>query len=313
MINRLPVLGGVLVVQLILIGASQFLGGSDDQAAPFLAFDPLSITHVAVADGEGARVELVKADTGWQFVEPSTIPADDEKITKVLEKLSNLGSPWPVATSATSRTRFEVTQENHQRNVQLSAGDSLVADLYLGTSPGYRRVHARSGDDDEVYSVDFANFEVPAAQDDWLDKSLLQAEDITAVALTQGWSLTRDGENWLVDGAPADAEEARILVNRISQIRVLGFRESAETPLDSPRTLSVTSSGGDYQLTIAHDAENNEYAVSSNRLDGSYSLASYVAEQILIDAAELAVAIEEAATEVSSEESETENVAAEEE
>jgi hypothetical protein len=300
-IDRLPLLAGIIVIQLLFVVASQFIGRDSDQTAPFLTFDITDITNVSVADGDGMRVELIKEEAGWQLAESSGIPADDEKVAQVLEKLSSLGSPWPVATSTSSQTRFEVTQENHQRNVQLMAGDELIADLYLGTSPGYRRVHARNAGDDKVYSIDFANFEVPATRDDWLDKSLLQATDITAVKMSDGWSLTRVGETWLVDGQPADEDKAQKLVDRISQIRVLGFHEAAPDAADSSRTLQITGASGDYQLTIAHDTAEDEYVVTSDRRNGSYSLASYVAEEILVDAGQLTVTIEDATAEAPAE------------
>ena len=287
MMARLPLLAGILIAQLLLISAVQLLGGDDAEAEPFLSFEVEQITEFTIADNAEQTVELRRNAEGWHFAGSADVPADAGKIVEVLEKLSNLGSPWPVATSAASQTRFEVTADNYQRNIQLATAEELLADIYLGTSPGYRRVHARNVGDDDVYSVDFANFEVPALVDNWLDKSLLQTQDITAITLTDGWSLTRDGAGWLLNGEPADAENAQHMVDRIAQLRVLGRHD---LPLDTvipTRSLRIVDSLGDYTLTIRQIATDGDYAVASERISGTYTLASYIAEQILVDATEL--------------------------
>lgn len=287
MMARLPLLAGILIAQLLLISAVQLLGGDDAEAEPFLSFEVEQITEFTIADNAEQTVELRRNAEGWHFAGSADVPADAGKIVEVLEKLSNLGSPWPVATSAASQTRFEVTADNYQRNIRLATAEELLADFYLGTSPGYRRVHARNVADDDVYSVDFANFEVPALVDNWLDKSLLQTQDITAITLTDGWSLTRDGAGWLLNGEPPDAENAQRMVDRIAQLRVLGRHDSALDTAIPTRSLRIVDALGDYILTIRQIATDGDYAVASERISGTYTLASYIAEQILVDATEL--------------------------
>ena len=290
MISRLPVLAGLLIAQLALLSTIGLLGNEDAEVEPFLSFELEQITGFTIADGAEQLIELKRGAQGWHFSGTPDVPADADKIAEVLEKLSNLGSPWPVATSAASRTRFEVTQDNYQRNIRLATADSLQADFYLGTSPGYRRVHARNAGDDDVYSVDFANFEVPVVVDEWLDKTLLQTQDITAITLTDSWSLTRSEAGWLLDGEPADQANAQRMVDRIADLRVLGQHESLLDAAVPGRSVRVTDLAGEYLLTVRQIAADGDYAVASDRLPGSYRLASYVAEQILVEAGDLAPA-----------------------
>ena len=62
-------------------------------------------------------------------------------------------------------------EDSYQRRVQVLTGDETLADVYLGTSPGYRRVHARRADADDVYSIEFSNFEAGTDVSSWLKKS----------------------------------------------------------------------------------------------------------------------------------------------
>ena len=113
--------------------------------------------------------------------------------------LIHLKSSISKITSESSRERFEVTRDSNQRHIQLFGAEETIGELFLGTSPGYRRVHARAGGADEVYSIDFSTFEVPVGKDDWLDKDLLRPlGEVTEVVRDGAWSLSRGEEGWLL-------------------------------------------------------------------------------------------------------------------
>ena len=146
-----------LAIQLAAIGVLLAVrSGSATTPEPFLSFDAETIDALTVANSEGS-VNLAKTDDGWQL--PDGVPADASKIDEVVQKLADAAGGWPVASQASSAERFEVTEESHQRHLVLKAGEDTVADLYLGTSPGYRKAHARRADDDDVYAITFSNYE----------------------------------------------------------------------------------------------------------------------------------------------------------
>jgi hypothetical protein len=285
MIDRIPLLGGVLILQAVLAGILTLGGGEDGDPTQFLEVDPSSVTRFSLADGDGVGVDLTRVEDDWQFEDG--IPADTTKVDDVIRKLAGSEAAWPVATSTSSQTRFEVTEDSHQRQLTLGDGDSSLARIYLGTSPGYRRVHARTEGEDAIYSIDFANHEVPTSQDDWLDKTLLHSGAITSVALGEDWQLTESDDGWLVDGEPADPEAAEKLVERLQELRVMGFYRGDRNELGEQRRLQVVDEQGSYGLSLSHDTENDEYLIASDRVDGEFILASYAAEQILLTADDL--------------------------
>jgi len=61
--------------------------------------------------------------------------------------------------------------------VTLSSDGEALAEFYLGTSPGYQRVHARAVDSDDVFSVELSNYELGVKVDSWMDKTLLATEE----------------------------------------------------------------------------------------------------------------------------------------
>ena len=222
--NKLGLLGGLVALQLLLIAAFWFGGGADSTPGELLDFAPEAVDELSISDQESELV-LVREEAGWQV---GALPADDTKIDELLQKMSALAAPWPVAQSAASAARFEVQKDNFQRRVVLRGGTDVIADLYLGTSPGYQRVHARRTDSDDVYSIGLSNFELAVGVDNWLDKGLLALEDAPARVVLEyaaeemsPQTLERraagedESDTWLINGMPA-AQDAATTYARLS-------------------------------------------------------------------------------------------------
>lgn len=298
MSGRIGLLGGLLAAQVVIIAGLLLASGvgSDAGAAHLLSFDPASVTKLGVS-GEEDAVQLVRDGEDWRLADGvlDGLPADGGKVSELLADLSDLAAPWPVATSDDSAERFEVTEGNHQRRLVIEDADGPVADLLLGTSPGYRRVHARLSGASEVYSIDFSNYEAPTDADQWLDKALLAAKgQVSSVMLEDAWQLARQDDGWLIDGAPADAEAADDLVRRFTGLRVLGTSDEeadaagdADAAGEPAGVFVVTDEDGEHRLTLFHEAEEDDYSLTSDRVAGRFEVATYIAEQMLADPADL--------------------------
>ena len=302
MSGRIGLLGGLLAAQVVIIAGLLLASGvgSDAGAPHLLSFEPANVTKLSVS-GEGETVGMARDGDVWRLQSgapngaPEVLPADGGKISEVLDKLAGLDAPWPVATSDDSAERFEVTEDNHQRRLVIEDADGPVADLLLGTSPGYRRVHARLSGASEVYSIDFSNYEAPTDADQWLDKALLAAKGrVSSVMLEDAWQLARQDDGWLIDGAPADAEAADDLVRRFTGLRVLGTSDEeadaagdADAAGEPAGVFVVTDEDGEHRLTLFHEAEEDDYSLTSDRVAGRFEVATYIAEQMLADPADL--------------------------
>ena len=185
-----------------------------------------------IVDDKGQQLKLQRGDAGWTLPDTRGLPADGDKVSQLLDKLIAANAPWPVATSAESAKRFEVAPDKFQREIKLTDKDQVVADLYLGTSPGFKKVHARRAESDDVYAISFANYDATARSDDWLDKALLKPTgDITAVTRPDHWKLQRTGDTWTLDGlapgATTKQDEATDLVNKLANLHVSGVADAA--------------------------------------------------------------------------------------
>ena len=301
--NKTPLLAALLAVQLVLIGGLALWrddAGTTD-AGPLLQFDRAKIDRILITDDQQS-VQLQRSVDGWRVGVDGTLPADDAKIAGVLDKLVDAGAPWPVAATAASARRFEVAADSFQRHVELFEGGSVAAELYLGTSPGFRKVHARRADDDAVYAITISNFELSGASDEWLDKALLQPNGSLESVSILGWTLHRDGQGWRLAQLAADRtthqERAAEVVEKVRNLRVLGVADVDVADLEAAFSVTFEDETADHSLLFFQPEPEGEYLVTSSRRDEVFRVAMYAAEPLRVERAELiALAPAEAAGE----------------
>ena len=300
---RIGLLAGIALAQIVVIGFV-LLGGGDDQrqVVRWLDLQDRAVTRIIISDRE-AEVEVINTDGLWSAVSADgRVPADSDKVTQLLDKLAELNAPWPVATSAASAERFAVTDESFQRRVGLYAGDDEVALIFLGTSPGFQRVHARRAESDDIFSVALSNYELPVTLDGWLDKGLLGMSaapqrialkvmadaDVADLTLADAL-LQRSEEGWLINGEAADQAAAETYVNRFKTLQVLGLAEAVDEAPVNLAQLTLSGTNDETVLQISTTGENGDYLVQDMARAGSFRLAAYIAEQLLMTDTDFAV------------------------
>lgn len=280
--GRVQILSAIAAIQIVVIGIVWLGQGSTNEAAgAWIELDADALTRLEFSDGENTAIVL-RGEDGWAL---DGLPADENKLSDILDKLAKIEAPWPVGTSTDALERFEVNSDGFQKRVQAFAQDQVVLDLLLGTSPGYQRVHARKAGESEVFSVALSNYELSASTDGWLDKALLSREampDSIRLKTADGRTtqLIETDEGWLVDGEAADQESAETYANRFTALRVLGLHTTA-TSLALKGTIEIGSPVS-MTLEIYREPEEGDYVVRDVELDRAFRLATYTAEQLLM-------------------------------
>ncbi|MGV3592388.1 MAG: DUF4340 domain-containing protein [Gammaproteobacteria bacterium] len=278
-------LGGLLALQLLLASGLALNGlreRSADAAAPLLDFETAAVDRIVVDDNAAKSTTLTRNDEGWQIASLSDLPANEAKADDMLDTLAGLRTTMPVVSTAAGRERFEVTEENFQRRLRLYDGDELLGEYFFGTSPGFRRTHGRRADDDEVYALAFNNFDLPADSNDWLDKTLLSADDVTAIKGTD-FELSRNGDSWQLAAADAnevapqvDKSKVDELVDALESMRVL--RAEDGLPEGERVVVEVTTKEGDVRYEFA-TADSKYYVKRSDR-DRAFTISQTDYERI---------------------------------
>lgn len=283
----------ILALQLIVL-AGVMVWHQRATTAPsgtLLNVDRTKIDGITIVDDKGQKLTLRKSGAGWTLPDAQGLSADNEKVGQLLDKVLAASAPWPVATSGESAKRFEVTPDKFQREIKLLDGEQVIGDLYLGTSPGFKKVHARRADSDDVYAVAFANYEATARVDDWLDKALLKPNgDVTALSRPDHWRLQKKGDEWALDGAPGEKLKQDVvtdLVNKIANLRVMGVAEAPAEAAQPALLLTASTSNGEFDYRFYQPQPNGDFIVTRNGQDGAFKFAAYIAEPLIKDRGDL--------------------------
>ncbi len=220
-------LGVLLIVQIVL---TILLNTGEDPHAAFTPEEKLATFEPALVDkihieAPGEAVILRKEEGKWQLPELDDFPADQQKVTSLLDTLAGLEKGWPVATTSGAAERFKVAKDTFERHIVLRQGEKKVADLYFGTSPGFRRVHARAAGENEIVSVPFSLFDAEADENRWIDRKVLgvQEKEMIRIELPD-FVLERDEGEWrLADLKPNEqtvVNEANRLAGKLAGLSI---------------------------------------------------------------------------------------------
>jgi Domain of unknown function (DUF4340) len=238
---------------------------------------PYVIDEIDIEDSMGSSVILRKVGDLWLLPTLGDLPANPEMVAKALQQLTQEDPGWSVAHTLAARQRFQVAHYHFRRKVGLSSLKQNVGTVFLGTSPGFRRVHARNQAQDEIYSVGLNLYDLPARADKWLEPRLLQIRapmQITA----DGYSLHRDSGVWqLGNGEKPDQRELQALLDTLRNLQVQGVAsESVEQQValvEADLILEVKGLSAKAQLQLFKLGQ--EHLISSSEYPYLFRVSAY--------------------------------------
>lgn len=280
--KNIPLLAGVFVLQLVIALAAYLWNGNssgDFTSEPLISFEPAQLDKLIVSDGDN---EVVLSKTGEQWQLGSTgLPVAEDKLDRLLEKLEGLQTAWPVATTSASHDRFEVSDNKVRRKISLYQGDKALAELYVGTSPGFKKSHVRVDGQDEVYALEFNTYDAPATTKEWLDKSLLTVKSVTKIK-GKGYTLSKEGEPWLIDpvreGREINTDNVDKLVEAVGAFKILDVANSAPEFTEDKQTEIQVDNGSSYSIFLME--EDAKYYVKRTGFDQTFTLSKYEYERL---------------------------------
>lgn len=192
---------------------------NNDQLVPF---NPDLLDEIHIGDDKGNEAVLVKTGNHWILPDLSGLTVNPELIKGLLKNVMRSNTGWPVASSVAARQRFALTDYNFQRRLTLIGGGELLGTIYLGSSPGYRRVHAKNSVQDAIFEISYNSVDASASNSDWLDKRTLQLHSPVSIS-SENYSLHKQNGNWHSDtGKVPDTRELEALLLALSSVQIDG-------------------------------------------------------------------------------------------
>ena len=277
-------LGGLFVLQIVFAAILfwYFDAGEEKLVSEALVATEKSNIDKLVVQSAEDKVTLALKDDRWSINDDEEIVATKSKVENALDKLTALKTNWPVATTTSSHNRFEVAQDKFQRKIELFSGEKLVGEFYLGTSPGFKKVHMRRAGDDEVYAQALNNYDFPVKASEWLDKSLLSAKDVKSIK-REDYQITKVDDAWQWASATSEqtklnSEKASSLSDALSFMNILEVTDKAPD-FSSDKVVNLEVEGEKkWQYQFLEEDEN--YFVKRSDLMPVFKLSQYEYERI---------------------------------
>lgn len=225
--------------------------------------------QIIIETEEDGQLLLEKSDSQWRLAKEQ-LPAKQVKVEQLINTLSNTGIGWPVTTSSSSHERFEVAEDNYQSKITISKGDEPRLTLYLGTSPGFRQLHIRKNNDDEVYAAKLNSHDFPAKVDSWLDTALLRPKGEITSLQGPNFTLNRQGGGWQLAEQPGELnlEQVNKLSSSLAQLQVQGVTRNQAAK--EQYALTVKAAGKTLNYRFFH--EDDSYYVARNDYEQSFKI-----------------------------------------
>ncbi len=243
---------------------------------------PFLVDEIHIADSRDTKTVLTREAERWILPQHGSLPADANRIKNLLEQLTATDPGWPVAHTLPARQRFQVAPYHFRRRIELWAQGQNISTVYIGTSPGFRKVHARNVEDDEIYSISLNLYETSANAGRWLDSTLLQPRGLVRIA-SDDYSLDRSGGTWLAsNGHQPDGRELDALLAALRGLQVTGLASEEERDellfAEATLILHLESLGGTTSLEFYALGE-RRYVISSE-YDEAFTLSAYSFDQL---------------------------------
>lgn len=308
--KTIRILAVVLAVQVVLAVGLQFSGPSLSPAAeaePLVSASPDQVSKITLADAEDKQVKLKRTGGGWTLT-ASGFPADPDKVGRLLNQLTSLSAGEVVAQTEGARERFQVAGESFKRRITLHTDGQDPVRLYLGTSPGKDRIHARVEGKDAIQIVQFGTYDAPVQVADWQDKGVLQIPSARIAGLKLGGlklqrkdsgQPAKDGPKsgqpaqWQAaktpEGKTVQQSAVRQLTQQLATLRfdeILGEEQPGDYSWDQPvLQLTVQRSESEpvrYRLAKAGSGKDEtRYALKASSHKEYFSLAASSARQLV--------------------------------
>ena len=167
--------------------------------------------------------------------------------------------------------------------------------MWLGTSPGFKKIHLRRAGEDKVYAVELTSFEFATEAKGWLQKDLLAVKDINTIKAAD-YALQKTADNWSFVSANQDETTDKVDANKVAELisglNNLQIQEVVtQTPQGEITSVTVKSAAGEFQYDFVKTG--TEYFVKRNDRDIYFKLSQYEFERVAAQTrADLAVSTE---------------------
>lgn len=239
----------------------------------------MKISGAPPKEGKDAtQITLAKKDGKWVVANAADFPAEEAKVTEVLDKLTALTAGEPVATKAANHNALSVGETVYGKKITIKTGNNSQT-FFVGNGPG-ESIHVRFDKKNDVFRArGISEWKVKSGISDYIDSSYVKVDKdaLTRVSVTNKkgtLTFSTQGDTWNL----AELPEGHML----DDIKVDTFiAEVREVDLKTPVSKTIESSYGLEQgvkVALTYTEEEKEkhlnYTIGAKEDDNAFYMKS---------------------------------------
>lgn len=250
------ILSSILAVQVlltILLFTYKSDSGAFQSNQTWLDLTPGAFDAISITQKDKPSLTLKKDKEQWLLPGYFNVPVSKEKFDDFSGKLLSLKTGWPVASTEEAAERFQVNKEKYERLIVFQKDGKAVKTLYLGTSPGFKKIHARVDGQNDILAIDFSAFEASVTPEDWMKQDLIKIDlNQLSQIKSKDFSLVKADKDWVVEGLQANqtnnVAEIKALVDKLAALTysgILGLEDKPEYHLKDAELSFILKTGSE--------------------------------------------------------------------
>ncbi|HKJ43653.1 MAG TPA: DUF4340 domain-containing protein [Sunxiuqinia sp.] len=270
----------VLLILVVVVKLIDHKKGNRSFKSELVSITPDQINKIDIYPRvmNGARIELTKVGARWAGNSEGTkFNADGSFAEAIVNELNHL-KPESVASNKKDRWNHYQVTDSLGTHVQLFAGNSLKADLYLGkfsfSSQRHPKSYVRLADDKTTYGVSgYIASSFNRDVNGFKDKTVISSKKGDWTKLTfsypadSSFVLEKENSKWTIPSAIADSAKVVKFLSALQNINQ--YKYAKQEPQGQPTfALKIDDSKG--PIEIKGYQESNDLVISSSQNPGTY-------------------------------------------
>ncbi len=290
MFNSISLQGILLGLQCALI-VWLFSGQADgvdqqQRQQALLAIDKTALNTITISDADDNKVVLKKQDGSWLLPDYHGLAVNKGQLEQILDKLVNADTAWPIAQTTDAAERFHVSASAFKRHLRLQSAGDDVEDIYLGDSPGLRKIYIRNEEQTAIYAIELGLHHAPASAEQWFDKNLLKPGSDIKVVKAADFELLREADDWVMkDLGEQESFNQDKIINLVNYLQFPQVQEVApqglvDKVMQAKPVVQYRVSSGDKEIDYELYTVDEKHILKSSLSALYFIVADFVADTI---------------------------------
>lgn len=223
------------------------------------------VTNIKLTENDKA-LNLKKVSDVWVLSDKFDFPADQEKVSRMLDGIFTPSELRLVGKSKNALIKYKLTDKDFIEKVSVTSSDNKSDTLLLGDTPEFKKIYVRNENSQDSFITSLSKFDLGTDVNSWYKKNFLGfTKELVKKISFNTLSLVKDKEDFnlenLKEGETIDKEKVDFLINKLFSLSFTDIQSSGKVNLESP----------DFKIDVLRE-DNQTITLNFKKVDDKFLL-----------------------------------------